>query len=189
MYSMNFNPHYDLDGKHAFLSPSTNYWIGYTPERLEEVYFNQKKKEEGVFLHAFASMAIKNRIKLARHKRALNMFVNDAIGFRMESEQVLYYSDNCFGTADAISYEDDVLKIFDLKTGVGKVSFKQLDVYGALFCLEYGVNPMATKFQQRIYQGNDYIEEFASPEDILFVMNKIMEFDKYIEEFKERGGI
>ena len=87
---MEFNTHFDLNGKHAFLSGSNYHWINYTPDKLEQVYANLKKKEEGTLLHAFASMAIQKRIKLAPLKKALNMFVNDAIGFGMVSEQVLY---------------------------------------------------------------------------------------------------
>src|SRR5699024_1520103 len=105
---MNFNEHYNLKGKHAFLSGSNHHWINYDQEKLKQVFINAKAKEEGTILHDFASMAVKKKIKLAPLKKALNLFVNDAIGFGMESEQVLYYSDNCFGTADAILFKDNV---------------------------------------------------------------------------------
>lgn len=185
---MNFNPHFDLAGKHAFLSASKYYWLNYTPEKLESVYANEKKKEEGTALHAFAEMAIKKRIKLAPHKKTLNMFVNDCIGFGMTSEQVLYYSDNCFGTADAIrlvEVEGELtLRIFDYKSGVSRVSFRQIDIYCALFCLEYGYQPKDLLFHQRIYQSNNILEQWAEPEDIEFVMGKIVEFDKLVSAFK-----
>src|SRR5690554_4108880 len=126
---MEFNRHLDLQDKHAFLSASKYYWLNYTPEKLATVYANERKKEEGTALHAFASMAITKRIKLSTHKKTLNMFVNDCIGFGMTSEQVLYYSDNCFGTADAIKLTEvdkqKVLRVFDYKSGVSRVSFKQ----------------------------------------------------------------
>jgi hypothetical protein len=113
---MNFNSHFDLRDKHSFLSPSNYHWLNYTPEKLESVYRNNQAKEEGVILHNFASLAISKKIKLENVKKALNMFVNDAIGFRMDSEQILYYSHNSFGTADAISFRDNILRIHDLKT-------------------------------------------------------------------------
>lgn len=181
---MNFNNHSDLADKHSFLSPSNYHWLNYTPEKLEAVYKNQKSKEEGTVLHAFASVAISKRLKLANIKKALNMFVNDAIGYKMISEQVLYYSHNSFGTADAISFKDNLLRIFDLKTGVTKPSFKQLDIYAALFCLEYGVDPTTIKVEERLYQGNGFEVSIPEPLYIKEIMNKIEEFDVILENIK-----
>lgn len=181
---MNFNQHYELEGKHAFLSGSNHYWTNYTIDKLKAVYENSKAKEEGVLLHSFASIAVQKRLKLAKLKKALNLFVNDAIGFNMQSEQVLYYSDNCFGTADAIAYRNGKLQIYDLKTGISKVSFRQLDVYAAIFCLEYSVNPFEIEIEQRIYQGNGYVEQYAEPESIKEIMNRIVEFDIVIDNIK-----
>lgn len=181
---MNFNNHSDLNGEHSFLSPSNYHWINYSREKLEAVYLNQRSKERGTVLHAFASIAVKEKIKLANHKKALNMFVNDCIGFKMESEQVLYYSNNSFGTADAISFRDNMLRIFDLKTGVTKASFKQLDVYVALFCLEYGIDPKKIEIETRIYQGNGFEVSIPEPDYILDIMNKIEEFDIIIDNIK-----
>ena len=181
---MNFNNHSDLNGEHSFLSPSNYHWINYSREKLEAVYLNQRSKERGTVLHAFASIAVEEKIKLANHKKALNMFVNDCIGFKMESEQVLYYSNNSFGTADAISFRDNMLRIFDLKTGVTKASFKQLDVYVALFCLEYGIDPKTIEVETRIYQGNGFEVSIPEPDYILDIMNKIEEFDIIIDNIK-----
>lgn len=181
---MNFNDHSDLNGEHSFLSPSNYHWINYSKEKLESVYLNQRSKERGSVLHDFASTAIKEKIKLANHKKALNMFVNDCIGFKMESEQVLYYSRNAFGTADAISFRDNILRIFDLKTGITRASFKQLDVYVALFCLEYGVNPKKIEIETRIYQGNGFEVSIPEPDYILDIMNIIEEFDIVIDNIR-----
>lgn len=181
---MNFNNHFNLKDKHAFLSPSNHHWLNYTPEKLESVYRNNQAKEEGVILHEFARLAITKRIKLANIKKALNMFVNDAIGFRMESEQVLYYSDNSFGTADAIIFKDGFLRIHDLKTGITKPSFKQLDVYAALFCLEYGVDPEKIQIEQRLYQGNGFEVNIPDPLYIADIMNLIVEFDIILNNIK-----
>lgn len=181
---MNFNTHSDLADKHSFLSPSNYHWLNYTPEKLESVYNNQKSKEEGTVLHAFAAIAINKRIKLANMKKALNMFVNDAIGFKMQPEQVLFYSHNSFGTADAISFKDDLLRIHDLKTGITKPSFKQLDIYAALFCLEYGVDPKTIQVEERLYQGNGFEVSVPEPLYIKDIMNKIEEFDVILENIK-----
>jgi hypothetical protein len=87
-FYVNFNNHSDLKDLHAFLSPSNYHWLNYSSDKLETIYHNSKIKEEGTLLHAFASMAIIKRIKLANIKKALNQFVNDSIGFKMESEKV-----------------------------------------------------------------------------------------------------
>lgn len=180
---MEWHNHSELKGHHAFLSASQHAWLNYTPEKLHQVYLNQQKKEQGTRLHAFASDAIKNRIRLAKLKKALNLFVNDAIGFNMESEQVLYYSPNIFGTADAIRFEDGVVRIHDLKTGDRPVeNFGQLDIYSSLFCLEYNIDPMKVDFVERLYQGNQFREYNPESSDIQALMNKIEEFDKLIND-------
>lgn len=180
---MEWQRHYNLKEKHAFLSPSNYHWTNYTPEKLQQVWVNQKKKEEGTVLHAFASVAIMQGVKLANHKKALNKFVNDAIGFSMESELVLYYSDNCFGTADAIQFYPDqkLLRVHDLKTGDTKASFRQLYIYVALFCLEYNKNPNDFDSVLRIYQWNDFTEVLADPEEIAAIMQCIVDSDAILD--------
>ena len=181
---MKWNNHYELEGLHAFLSPSKYHWLNYDDAKLESVFRNHNAKEEGVWLHNFASMAITKRIKLARNKNTLNLFVNDAIGFGMKSEQILYYSPNAFGCADAISFKQDFLRIHDYKSGETKASFKQLDLYSAYFCLEYGVNPEEIQICERIYQNNQ-IEEFSpSGEYIRTIMNLTIEKNALVESLK-----
>ena len=179
---MKWNEHYDLQGKHAFLGASQNAWLRYDDIKVSTTYLNLLKKEEGIKLHQFASDAIKLRIKVATLKNALNLFINDAIGFKMESEQLLYYSDNCFGTADAISFKSDVLRIHDLKTGNIKKTFDQLYIYAALFCLEYAHKPEKIQTILRIYQGSNFEELEADPKVIKDIMIKIKRFDKIIIE-------
>lgn len=183
---MEWRKHYDLKEKHAFLSPSSYHWTNYTPEKLAQTWVNKQKVEEGTVLHAFASVAINKGIKLANHKKALNKFVNDAIGFSMESELVLYYSDNCFGTADAIQWypEEHLLRVHDLKTGDSKASFKQLYVYVALFCLEYKMDPRTFESRLRIYQWSDWEEVVPDPQDILDIMHTIVESDEILNNLK-----
>ena len=103
----------------------------------------------------------------------------------MDPEVVLYYSDNVFGTADAISFRNNMLRIHDLKTGTGPVHMEQLLVYAALFCLEYKHKPGEIKTELRIYQNNDIDILAPTAEDILPIMDKIVHFDKLINKFKE----
>lgn len=112
------------------------------------------------------------------------MYINDAIGYRMRPEQVLYYSDNCFGTADAISFKKNLLRIHDLKTGVSPTSMKQLEVYAALFCLEYKLHPNDIRIELRIYQLDKVLVHEPPSEDIMYIMDKIVNFDKRIEILK-----
>ena len=133
---MRFNEHSDLAGQHAFLSASNYHWINYDDERLEERWRNAQAARRGTELHAFAHEAIRLGIKLPRSSKTLNAYVNDAIGYRMVTEQILYFSDNCYGTADSMMFARDVLRIHDLKTGLIAGSMHQLEIYAALFCLE-----------------------------------------------------
>jgi hypothetical protein len=113
------------------------------------------------------------------------MFVNDAIGFKMTSEQILFYSINCFGTADAISFRGNLLRIHDLKTGTTKASMSQLLIYAALFCLEYDIRPGDIEIELRIYQNNDVDILNPTADMILPIMDKIVQFDKLLNKLKE----
>ena len=181
---MNFNEHYGIKDKHAFLSPSQYHWVNYDIEKLEGRYRNEQMKRRGTELHEFASMAINLHRKLPKNSDTVNMFVNDAIGYSMNSEQPLYYSDNCFGTADAISFNRNFLRIHDLKTGQTPASWMQLIVYAALFCLEYNKDPFKIKIELRIYQYNDFNAYVPAPEEVQDVMITIVDFDKRIEEIE-----
>lgn len=185
---MNFNQHYRLKGLHAFLGASNYHWVNYSDEKLRLSYNNDMAKKRGTELHDLADKLIKLKVKLPRSQKTLNHYVNDAIGFNMVPEQILYYSDNCFGTADTISFKKNVLRIHDLKTGVSPTSMLQLRIYAALFCLEYGYSPNdLDKIILRIYQNDDVSEEIAEPTDILYVMEKIKNFDKIINDIKMEG--
>ena len=184
---MNFNNHWELRGKHAFLSASNYHWLNYDSDKLISVYQNWKAKERGTRLHEFACEAIELGVKLSNSKRTLNRYVNDAIGFGMTPELILYYSDNCFGTADAIRYNGKELRIHDLKTGKSPASFHQLEIYAALFCLEYDVNPADIDICLRIYQLDEVLEESPEPEEIVAIMDTIIEFDRVIDNLRKEG--
>ena len=188
---MRWNRHSRLEGAHAFLGASKHSWLNYTEDKLAESYFNFLASERGTQLHALAAEMINMRIKLPSTNATLNRYVNDAIGFRMRPEQLLYYSDNCFGTADAILYseEDQFLRIHDLKTGVTPVTDKygnlpQLEIYAALFFLEYDLDPAETEIELRVYQNDDIVVENPGIEQIAPIIDKIVAFDKIIEQIK-----
>lgn len=181
---MKFNQHYALEGTHAFLSASKYHWINDDDDRLKARYSNWRATQRGVELHDFAARAIKNRIKVARLKGAIYQYINDAIGFNMEPEQVLYYSPHCYGTVDAIGFKDNFLRIHDYKSGVTKASFKQLHVYTALFCLEYKIDPASIEIELRIYQGFEYSVDKPDPEYIQVIMDKIVIFDSMITKWE-----
>lgn len=181
---MQWNDHSRLTGQHAFLGASKYHWLNYDQQRLIDAYLSNQAKERGTRLHAFAAECIELKQKLPKSKKTLNAYVNDAIGFRMTPEVVLYYSSNCFGTADAITFDNGILRIHDLKTGSVPAHMEQLYIYDALFCLEYGVDPAAIRFENRIYQNDDIWVENPETEDILPIIAKIKEFDKIINEVK-----
>lgn len=176
---MRFNKHLGLQGEHAFLSPSQHHWINYTPERLVERWTTAQAANYGTMHHEYAHREIEDG-NLSDLVGTIGLYINDAIKYRMTCEQILYYSENCFGTADTISFRYNTLRLHDLKTGVIKGSVHQLEVYAALFCLEYDKDPFKIKIELRIYQDNQVIVYDADPEDIIFIMGKIQEFDKII---------
>lgn len=182
---MNFNRHFELEGKHAFLSPSQYHWINYDEAKLINSYSNFKAKERGTRLHALAKELIDLRIKLPKSKKTLNMYVNDAIGFKMTTEQPLYFSENCFGTADTISFKGNLLRIHDLKSGVTPASMNQLLIYSALFCMEYEFDPKDIDAELRIYQSDEVLIHEPCADEILPIMDKILIFDKVIKQIRE----
>lgn len=185
---MNFNKHFDLEGKHAFLGASQYHWINYDDEKLATVYSNFLARQKGTLLHNFAAQCITLGQKLPRSKKTLNMYVNDAIGYKMSPEQVLFYSNNCFGTADAISFRNGKLRIHDLKTGSIPAHMEQLMIYAALFCLEYDVKPSEIEMELRIYQSDEVLYHEPTVEDIVPIMDKIITFDKVLNRIKSEEG-
>lgn len=181
---MNFNKHSSVEGQHAFLGASNYHWVNYDEEKLTRTWYTQMAKARGTQLHDLACKLIKMGVRLPDSKETLNMYVNDAIDFNMTPEQVLYYSPYAFGTADAISFRSNILRIHDLKTGVSRVSMLQPEIYAALFCLEYDVNPNEIYIQLRIYQSDDVMIEETSADDIFHIMDKIVVFDQKLQELR-----
>ena len=116
----------------------------------------------------------------------LKLYINDAIGFGMDPEVVLFYSEKFFGTADAISFRNNILRIHDLKTGELAASMDQLLVYVALFCLEYRVKLSdIANIELRIYQNNEITIHNPAIDEIGPIMDKIIHLNKLLEKVDE----
>lgn len=186
---MKFNNHINLEGLHAPFSASQSAWLRYDDAKAREAYERKKAAERGTRLHNWAKETIDLGIKQPKSKKTLYEYVNDAIGFKMSTEVVLFYTDRFFGTADAISFRKNpktgryILRIHDLKTGVvGKADshIEQLQVYAALFCLEYKWKPSEIDMELRVYKKDEVVYCEPSPEDIIDIMNKIIHLDKLL---------
>lgn len=179
---MNFVKHSNLEGLHAPFSASQSAWLRYDDQKMIDSLRNKQAALMGTRLHAWAKETIDLGIKQPKSKKTLYAYVNDAIGFKMSTEVVLYYSDYFFGTADAISFRDGILRIHDLKTGITPVHMDQLLIYAALFCLEYKIKPGTIHFELRIYQNDGVLEEFPTAEDIAPIMDMIVHKNKILEK-------
>lgn len=179
---MNFNKHSKLAGKHAFLSASKYAWIRYDADKIATLYSNHIAAAEGTKLHDLAAKCIEMKQPLPDRPLTLNMYVNDAIAFKMTPEVTLYYSENAFGTADSIFFDGLHLRIHDLKTGTTPASFDQLLVYTSFFCLEYDVDPASIDIVLRIYQNNECFEKIPTLSEIIPIIDKIVLFDSIIEQ-------
>ena len=183
---MFFNKHTNLEGLHAPFGASKSSWLRYSDDKIVEVYNNLQAAEMGTRLHEWAKQTIDLGIKQSRSKKTIYSYVNDAIGFNMSTEVILFYSENFFGTADAISFRNNFLRIHDLKTGRRPVHMEQLEIYAALFCLEYKVKPGDIRMELRIYQNDEILVYEPTAEDILPIMDKIVHVNKMLEKI-ERG--
>lgn len=181
---MNFNNHSNLEGHHAFLGASKYHWVNYDEPKLTESYIKFLATRKGTVLHEFAAQCIRLGQKLPKSQKTLNMYVNDAIGFKMTPEQTLFYSENCFGTADSILFRNRLLRIHDLKTGVIPGHMEQLEIYAAFFCLEYKIKPADIDIELRIYQHDEILYHTPTAEAIVPIIDKIITFDKVITKLK-----
>ena len=206
---MSFNRHSELEGKHALLSPSKYHWLNYNEDDLMAAYRSSYAQAIGTSLHELAASLINERIKMNRSDKHLVLhhllsagiprgvidldryftnltaYVNDAIGFRMKPEVSLAYSEFCFGTADAICFRNNVLRVHDLKTGVKSAHMEQLLVYAALYCLEYRVKPRDIEIELRIYQNDEVVFDRPTAADIAPVMDGIVTRNKLLSRIRE----
>lgn len=196
-----FNRHPSLEGTHAVLSPSNPAWLRYDREKLVGRLKTLQAAALGTELHETAARNIKRGIKLMPHVEwpVLDLYVNDAIEYDMVPEQTLFHSGNCYGTADAIGFEeyldaisgpfDGFLRIHDLKTGSSKVTMDQLYVYAGIFCREYGYKPFRIDGELRIYQGDEVVREPIDRTYLSFVYDRIGWSDEIVEEYRMGGLI
>lgn len=183
---MLWNRHSEIgEGMHSFLGGSRYSWLNYSDDQLIESYKNSLATARGTRLHEFAKDCIELGQRLPRKPKTLNMYVNDAIHYKMRPEQVIFYSIHAFGIADAISFEKKLLRIHDLKTGKIPASLHQLEIYAAYFCLEYDVKPGSIDYELRIYQNDDILIGNPTGANILPIMDKIKRFDKLIDRIQE----
>ena len=182
---MNFLRHWNLSGLHAPFSPSQSSWLRYDDDRAMEVFLNKKAAEMGTRLHAWAKETIDLGIRQPKSKKTLYSYVNDAIGFKMSTEVVLFYSERFFGTADSIAFRDNFLRIHDLKTGKIPADMEQLEIYAALFCLEYKVKPEDIGMELRLYQNDEIVYHNPTAEDVRQIMDKIVHLDQVIQKLEE----
>ena len=178
---MIFTKHSNLEGLHAPFGASQSAWLRYDDEKILATYNNMKAKEMGTRLHAWAKETIDLGIKQPRSKKTIYAYVNDAIGYKMDTEVVLFYSPRFFGTADSICFRNGTLRIHDLKTGVTKVHMEQLMIYAALFCLEYKIKPCDIEIELRIYQSDEVLYHNPTAESISSIMDRIVYLDKMLE--------
>ncbi len=208
---MIFEQHKELRGKHATLTPSQPFWLRYSEEQLYQKYVSGYAQIMGTSLHELAETLIFNNLKLKKGDKLtvishllsdgiprnvididriypnFMLYVNDAIGYRLSPEQILYYSPYCFGTADAISFRNNFLRIHDLKTGTSPAKMEQLMVYAALFCLEYKVKPGEIETELRLYQNGEIIHHEPTADDILPIMDCIIQNSRILERIHEEA--
>lgn len=206
---MDFFKHNELRGRHAMLPPSQPAWLNYSEDKLFQKYVSTYAQTSGTLLHELAETLIKNRIKLKKTDKTVVLvhllengipraaieldriynnfmtYVNDAIGFRLSPEQILVYSENCFGTADAISFDGKLLRIHDYKSGTTPAKMEQLMIYAALFCLEYHFKPGQIEMELRIYQNDEIICHNPEADEIAPIMDIIVHHDKMLVELNE----
>ncbi len=183
--SVRFNSHSPaLSSQHAMFSPSSPAWVNYDEEKTRRVFFSNMAAAKGTRLHELAYRLIRERVRLPEEDKTLNLYVNDAIGYGMMPEIMLFFSENFFGTADTLGFRKDTLRIHDLKNGSQPAKMIQLMIYAALFCLEYEMNPRDIKIELRIYQSNRVVRYEPTPPEIYELMNNIRSKDKLIESLR-----
>lgn len=183
---MRFRKHSHLEGQHAFLSPSSYHWINYDEEKLAFRYKTLRASLEGIEQHRYAAICIEEKIVQDDETTTVGLYINQSIQFRMSAEIVLFYSPNAFGTVDAIAYRHRILRINDLKTGATRTSEHQCEVYAALFCLEYEIDPFSMReIELRIYQDGQCRLYIGDPYFIRRIMDKIVQFDGVLNKLRE----
>ena len=198
---------------HALFAPSQPSWMRY--ENEEQIILKLKShyaQAIGTLTHEKAKSCIERRKKLNKSSSILlelyllenkipeavidiqdlypnfMLYVNDCISMKMLPEQLLVYSEYCFGTADAISFKKNLLRINDLKTGKLPPKMDQLKGYAALFCLKHDIQPSTIKTELRIYQSGQVNLYTPDPEEIKDVMDRIVVTSNIVENYLKKVG-
>ena len=211
---MIFNKHSNLEGKHALLGASKWQWIKDDEDGLVKRMRSLYSQEIGTLLHAVAAKRIKHRFRLSKADKKsvlldlldagipgvvidaldfdamyenLMVYVNECVMFKMTPEQPLYYSDYCFGTADAISFseKDHFLRIHDYKSGSTPAHMEQLMIYEALFCHEYHFKPYEIQAELRIYQSNEVLTHEPTADEIVPIMDQMVTKTKFLKSVND----
>jgi hypothetical protein len=142
-----------------------------------------KRAAQLELLKANVPAAVINYIDFDNMYENLMAYINDCIGYKMQPEVILYLSEVCFGTADAISFNEKtgMLRIHDLKTGSTPAHMEQLLIYAALFFLEYRAFKISeSQIELRIYQNNDVFIANPGVDEILPIMDKLRSLSDYV---------
>lgn len=196
---------------HAVLSPSKGSWINYDKDKMFSYLCSYYATTIGTLIHELAADLIKSKIKVTKNEarkmiqlklltndvphfaidvgKYVNNFVayvNDAISFDMDPEVKVEYSKYAFGTADALRFNDKKmqLRIHDYKSGITQPCLRQLEIYAAYFCLEKRIKPKDLQIELRIYWQEEIITGLPTAADIVPLMDKTIEMDKFIKSLK-----
>lgn len=188
---MIFRDYSHVKDKHATLSPSNPAWLNYNDDALVRAYYSRRAAERGTKLHEFAKQAIELGLKLRDDGTTISTYINDCIGYRMTPEQVLFVDEWAFGTADAISFRDNILRVFDLKNGIIEADMRQLKIYAAYFCMNYSKSPFDMDLiDLRIYQNDAIKAEAGDPDEIFHIMQHTIDCAKFYRQLeREEAGL
>lgn len=64
----------------------------------------------------------------------------------------------------------------------------QLEIYAALFCLEYGFKPGKIRMELRIYKDDEVMALVPEVDEIAHIMDRIIHIDKLVTE-ANKGGL
>jgi hypothetical protein len=155
------------------------------------IYEKYMEKYSKYYDHEFGTLLLKHLHYIPGEAfLTTKQFINDSIGFRMESEKRLTVSSMIYGTADAVRYytKENLLRVSDLKTGKRPAKIEQVFIYAALYCYEYNLKPLNTNFEARIYQNGEIFIEQPSGEDIDDILKNILHKDEVAKKFEGGKG-
>lgn len=199
-------------GTHAKLNASNSSWRRYkTEEQFYNKYVADYAQDLGTAVHNLSEDLINFKIKVNKNDKHLlmyaiakagipknaydldfifptfAMYVNDAIGYRMTAEKVIGYSEVAYGTSDAISLKDGLLRIHDLKTGHSPAHMDQLITYAAFYCLNNDIKPESIKFELTLYQAGDKLTYIPTSEEVAEAMQETVNGSDIMMRFLEEG--